>query len=78
LHALISSESEGDALMDPPPGRYDTFLFDCDGVIWLDTEAVPNVPETLALLRKKGKRILFVSNNATKHRSVHASTMMGE
>jgi len=49
--------------------RYDTVLFDCDGVIWLDTEAVPNVPETLALLRKKGKRILFVSNNATKHRS---------
>lgn len=48
--------------------RYDTFLFDCDGVIWLDTEPVANVPETLAILRKRGKRILFVSNNATKHR----------
>ena len=64
--------------MDPPPGSYDTFLFDCDGVIWLDTEAVPNVPETLALLRKKGKRILFVSNNATKHRWIHASAKIIE
>jgi ribonucleotide monophosphatase NagD (HAD superfamily) len=27
------------------------------------------VPEALSELRKRGKKILFVSNNATKHRS---------
>lgn len=48
--------------------RFDTFLFDCDGVIWLDNTVVPNVPEALANLRKLNKKTMFVSNNASKHR----------
>jgi HAD superfamily hydrolase (TIGR01450 family) len=51
--------------------RYDTWLLDCDGVIWLGEEAVAGVPETLAELRRRGKRIFFVSNNASKHRSTY-------
>ena len=31
------------------------------------------VPETLAELRRRGKRIFFVSNNASKHRSTYLS-----
>lgn len=51
--------------------KYDTWLLDCDGVIWLGEEAVPGVPETLAELRRRGKRIFFVSNNASKHRATY-------
>lgn len=51
--------------------QYDTWLLDCDGVIWLGEEAVPGVPDTLAELRRRGKRIFFVSNNASKHRATY-------
>ncbi|KAJ3129795.1 hypothetical protein HK100_008412 [Physocladia obscura] len=46
----------------------DTFLFDCDGVIWHADVPVDNVIKVLSQLRTMGKRILFVSNNSTKSR----------
>ncbi|KAL2124128.1 hypothetical protein VTJ04DRAFT_493 [Mycothermus thermophilus] len=49
--------------------RFDTFLLDCDGVIWSGDQVLPNVRETLAFLREKGKKIIFVTNNSTKSRS---------
>ncbi|KAJ3397373.1 hypothetical protein HDU92_008364 [Lobulomyces angularis] len=48
--------------------KFDTFLLDCDGVIWLGNSLIPNVCQTLNLLRKMNKRIIFVSNNSTKSR----------
>ncbi|XP_065186002.1 glycerol-3-phosphate phosphatase-like [Sycon ciliatum] len=53
----------------------DTFLFDCDGVIWKDTEVIPGVPEALDSLRKRGKRVLFVSNNSTRTRPEYTAKM---
>lgn len=47
----------------------DTLLLDCDGVLWRGSEGIKGVPETLAHLRKLGKRILFLSNNSTKSRA---------
>lgn len=48
--------------------RFDTFLFDCDGVLWSGDQVFEGVPETLELLRSKGKRAIFVTNNSTKSR----------
>ena len=53
--------------------RYDTWLLDCDGVVWLGEQAVEGVPEFLAELRRRGKRVFFVSNNASKHRDTYLS-----
>ncbi|XBW38678.1 hypothetical protein QEN19_004266 [Hanseniaspora menglaensis] len=47
---------------------FDTFLFDCDGVLWSGTHLLPNVIETLDLLKKLNKKVLFVTNNSTKSR----------
>ena len=47
---------------------HDSFLFDCDGVIWNGDTPIPGVVETLAYLRKEGKKVIFVTNNATKSR----------
>lgn len=53
-----------DALID----SVETFIFDCDGVIWKGDSLIEGVPETLELLRAKGKRLVFVTNNSTKSR----------
>ncbi|XP_031494156.1 phosphoglycolate phosphatase 1A, chloroplastic-like isoform X1 [Nymphaea colorata] len=46
----------------------ETFIFDCDGVIWKGDKLIDGVPETLDMLRAKGKRLVFVTNNSTKSR----------
>ncbi|GFS45880.1 2-phosphoglycolate phosphatase 2 [Actinidia rufa] len=50
----------------------DAFLFDCDGVIWKGDKLIDGVPHTLELLRSKGKKLIFVTNNSTKSRRQYA------
>ncbi len=44
--------------------RYDCFLFDLDGVLYRGDEAVPGAAEALAGLRRRGKRVAFLTNNS--------------
>ncbi|KAK7121033.1 hypothetical protein R3I94_020868 [Phoxinus phoxinus] len=43
-------------------------LFDCDGVIWNGEAAVTGAPEVVSLLKQRGKRVFFVTNNCTRPR----------
>ncbi|KAI7891807.1 HAD-like domain-containing protein [Mucor mucedo] len=61
----IQTKEEREAFID----KYDNFLFDCDGVLWEGTNMFTGVPEAMNLLREKGKRVFFVTNNSTKSRS---------
>lgn len=61
----LTTEADRAALLD----KYDTLLFDCDGVIWEGNTVLPHVHETMAALRSLGKRLIFVTNNATKSRA---------
>ena len=63
-YQFLDNEEARAALLD----RYDNFLFDCDGVLWSGNEALPGVASFLRKLRARGKRLLFVSNNASKSR----------
>lgn len=47
---------------------YDVWLFDCDGVIWSGDDLIPGAVDALYKLRKRGKTIVFVTNNASKSR----------
>ncbi|MFL5898912.1 MAG: HAD-IIA family hydrolase [Solirubrobacterales bacterium] len=43
--------------------RFDGFLIDLDGVVWIGREPVPGSVEALRELLAAGKRIVFVTNN---------------
>ncbi|KAG8557456.1 hypothetical protein GDO81_016638 [Engystomops pustulosus] len=53
----------------------DTFLFDCDGVLWRGDEAVPGAPELVTGLRNSGKRVFYLTNNSTKTRAMYADKL---
>lgn len=46
--------------------RYDHLLLDLDGCVWIGEAVVPGTIETIAALRKAGKRVAFVTNNARR------------
>lgn len=46
--------------------RYDCILFDLDGVLYRGDDAVPAAPPTLAELRARGIRLVFLTNNSAR------------
>lgn len=46
----------------------DTFVFDCDGVLWHGETAIEGAVFVVNKLKSMGKRVYFVSNNNTKTR----------
>ncbi|KAK6079235.1 phosphoglycolate/pyridoxal phosphate phosphatase [Seiridium cupressi] len=48
--------------------RFDVFLLDCDGVLWTGDHLFEGIVETLEMLRSRGKKVVFVTNNSTKSR----------
>ncbi|PKS06832.1 hypothetical protein jhhlp_006908 [Lomentospora prolificans] len=69
-HAMLKSKylSGDSTAISEFLDRFDVFLFDCDGVLWSGDHVFEGVPETLNLLRAKGKKVVFVTNNSTKSR----------
>ncbi|KAM7494419.1 hypothetical protein LguiB_029028 [Lonicera macranthoides] len=64
IRASAQPLQNADELID----SVETFIFDCDGVIWKGDTLIDGVPDTLDMLRSKGKRLIFVTNNSTKSR----------
>lgn len=56
--------------------RFDGFLFDLDGVVWRGEEAIPAVAQTIARLRELGKRVVFLTNNASRSPRQYAVKLM--
>jgi HAD superfamily hydrolase (TIGR01450 family) len=59
----------------PLADRFDGFLIDLDGVVWIGREPVPGSPETLQALLEAGKRLVFVTNNPGKHPAAYAERL---
>lgn len=50
----------------------DGFIFDLDGTVYLGDHALPGAVETIATLRQRNKRVLFVSNKPLEPREAYA------
>jgi len=69
MSVRLSTPQDYSVLLD----KYDTWMFDCDGVLWRGDHVIDGVAEVLKLLRDKKKQIIFVTNNATKSRKSYRS-----
>lgn len=49
-----------------PLPRYDAYVFDLDGTLYLGDDLIPGAAETVASLRDRGALVRFVTNNVTK------------
>ncbi len=54
---------------------YQAYLFDLDGTIYLGDELLPGAAFTIAALRERGCRTIFLSNNPTKTRQQYAAKL---
>ena len=52
--------------VSPLLSRYDNVLLDLDGCVWVGSACTPQAPEAVAALRAAGKRLAFVTNDATR------------
>lgn len=74
-YSFISGEAGASDLL----GKYDTFLFDCDGVLWSGSDHIAGAADALGKLREAGKQVIFVTNNASVSRAkyIHKFEKMG-
>jgi glycerol 3-phosphatase-2 len=50
--------------LSPLAQRYDQFILDLDGCVWVGSTATPGAVEAIAELRDLGKRVMFATNDA--------------
>ncbi|PSC72300.1 phosphoglycolate phosphatase [Micractinium conductrix] len=53
-----------------------TVILDCDGVLWRGADLLPRTVEALQRFRAQGKRLLFLTNNASKSRVQYAQKFL--
>ncbi len=49
--------------LSPLAGRYEQFILDLDGCVWIGDEPTPGAPEAIEALREAGRRVAFATND---------------
>ncbi len=52
------------------------FIFDLDGTVYVGDKAIPSAANLIFHLRKKGKKVFFMSNNSSKSKQEYISKLM--
>ena len=52
-----------------------TVLTDCDGVLWSGNTPIPGSVEMIHKFREMGKKVIYVTNNATRSRKEYVTKM---
>ncbi|MDW8052588.1 MAG: HAD-IIA family hydrolase [Armatimonadota bacterium] len=69
MHGRVRAELPGLA------NRFDTFVFDLDGVVYRGRRALPHAVEVLNLLLDSGRQVFFVTNNSGATRQQYADRL---
>ena len=56
---------------------HDLVMFDLDGVVYVGGEAIDGVAERIERLRKAGRHVAFVTNNASRTPAQVADKLLG-
>jgi len=56
--------------------KFDGFLVDLDGVVWRGEQPIEGAAETITALRDAGKRVVFLTNNASLSPREYAAKLM--
>ena len=46
--------------------NHDTFIFDCDGVLWTGSKKINNADQVIKKIIEMKKQVLFLTNSSTK------------
>lgn len=57
------------------PGLFDGYLFDLDGTVYLGGRLLPGARGTIAALRARGRRVVFLSNNPLHTHAEYAARL---
>ncbi|XP_076249469.1 glycerol-3-phosphate phosphatase-like [Calliopsis andreniformis] len=66
--AAINFKTLSDEDVEKFLNSFDTVLTDCDGVLWMYMNPLPQAAEVLSSFRTLGKKVFYVTNNSTKTR----------
>ena len=58
-------------------GRYDQFILDLDGCVWVGPDPVPGAVEAIEALRNAGKRVAFATNDSRHALEDHVRKLWG-
>jgi len=51
------------------------YIFDLDGTIWMTSQLIPGAQEAVAVLRSRGSRVVFLTNNSDGTREMFADQL---
>ncbi len=63
---MTTTTADLESLLVPPTRRYQGYIFDLDGTIYLGSDLLPGVLRLIEGLRARAARIVFLSNNPTR------------
>lgn len=63
-----STARQSSRVARPIADRYDSFIFDCDGVLWKGNELIEGADATIRALQAMQKNVFFMTNNSLKTR----------
>ena len=58
-----------------PQSSFRGYIFDLDGTVYLGERLLPGAAETIATLRARGARVVFLSNKPVQRREVYAAKL---
>ncbi|KAI6186715.1 Phosphoglycolate/pyridoxal phosphate phosphatase family protein [Aphelenchoides besseyi] len=59
----------------PLMDKFTTFVFDCDGVLWLGQNKIEGSPQFIDMLLDAGKQVILLTNNATCSRATYGKKL---